>query len=90
MNTITINLTIGKETREVQAIVEERGLHTFVHVSNLMITTSHGNQQHKGWADFLYKEGVTDYKLSDACDVRYPGMRGNGHAQKSMLRNVSF
>jgi hypothetical protein len=90
MQTTTIKLTLNNETREVEAFVEELPFYTEVRVSGLNMTTTKGNQQHKGWACFVLKKDSNEYSIKDAIDIRYVGMRGNGHAAKSLFRYVGF
>lgn len=89
MNQATVKLTIGKETREVQATISTRPHFTVAIVRGLQMRTSSGNETHTGWAEFLFNESG-EYNIDKALDIRYVGMRGNGHAKRSKFRYVGF
>lgn len=88
MTTINIKLTIGNETREVDAYIAKRYEYEDV-TTWASVTTTHGNRTHVG--SLTFKRNETDeYNVRDCRSITYHGMRGNGHARRSQFRNVSF
>lgn len=89
MMKVEVTLTIGAETKKVEAYISTRPYATIAVVNGLKMVTTQGNKQHTGWAEFLVND-ENEYDIKNAVDIRYVGMRGNGIAKRSNFRNISF
>lgn len=88
---IEISLTLNNVTRKVVAKVAQFTWNTKgLFVNKIEMMTSSGTKKHVGWMYLRIVEGQTEYSLKDAMDVRYSGMRGNGHARPSSFRHIGF
>lgn len=88
---INIRMTLGRETREVEAQVFIRGNGDIgLFVRRIALVTSHGKKTHIGTLTLKAEAGRTDYTMKDVIDVFYSGMRGNGHAFRSTFRHIGF
>lgn len=88
---ININLTLGRETREMDATVFVWGNGSAdLIVGPVALVTSKGNKTHRGTLHLKADASRTDYTAKDITDANYPGMRGNGHAVRSTFRHIGF
>ena len=90
LENINISLTLGRETREMEATVFVWGDGSAeLIVGPVALVTSHGSKTHRGTIRLKAKDSGA-YTAKDITDANYPGMRGNGHAVRSTFRHIGF
>lgn len=89
MDTLMIKLTLNNEQRDVEANIWHYHDSQELIVYGIAVTTTHGGKTHNGTMHLKPKDG-NEYTIKDARDIRYHGMRGNGHGRCSRFRHVGF
>lgn len=90
METVKINLTLNRETREVEVLRRKLGNDKVQLVAVVKMVTTTGTKVHVGSLYMFEKTGEQNYTTRDSHAVFYSGMRGNGHGTPSRMRWIGF